>query len=165
MNEKKTVGQSIASLVLGILSFLIFGILTAIPAVICGHIAKSKINSDPENLKGEGQALAGLIMGYISIGISLLMIPMLVAIAVPSFVKARDLSMEKACQNNQRIIESAKDQFAMQENMIDGNTVTEADVVPFIRCEFSEIQCLKEGVYTINPIGVPPECSVHRFPE
>jgi hypothetical protein len=84
MQEQKTVGQSIASLVLGILSLLMFGLITGIPAVICGHIAKSKIKADPENLKGDGQALAGLILGYISIGVSILMaIAIMAAVAIP----------------------------------------------------------------------------------
>lgn len=84
MPEKRTVGQATASLVLGILSLLMGGILTAIPAVICGHIAKSKIKKDPENLEGEGQALAGLIMGYITIGLSAVVtLAILAAVAIP----------------------------------------------------------------------------------
>ena len=165
MQEKKTVGQSIASLVLGILSFIMFGLFAAIPAVICGHIAKSKIKADPENLKGDGQALAGLIMGYITIGITILMIPMLAAIGIPSFVKARDISMEKSCQNNLRIIQSAKEQCAMVKNLTDGAAITEESIGVYIKGDFSVIQCLKQGVITINPIGVNPDCSVHDFPE
>lgn len=83
MEEKKNVGQATASLVLGILSLIPFGVLTAIPAVICGHVAKSKIKKNPESLRGEGKALAGLIMGYIAIGLSVFIIPILAAIAIP----------------------------------------------------------------------------------
>jgi len=84
MQQKQTAGEATASLVLGILSLIMFGILTAIPAVICGHIAKSKIKKDPDNLMGEGQALAGLIMGYITIGLSILVtIAILAAVAIP----------------------------------------------------------------------------------
>lgn len=165
MQEKKTVGQSIASLVLGILSFLMLGLLAAIPAVICGHLAKSKIKADPENLKGDGQALAGLIMGYITIGITILMIPMLAAIGIPSFQKARSASIEKACQNNQRIIEAAKEQYALEQNLTDGVTVTEDSIGVYIKGGFSAVQCMEQGVYTINPIGIHPECSLHSFPE
>jgi competence protein ComGC len=165
MQEQKTVGQAIASLVLGILSFLMFGLLTAIPAVICGHLAKSKIKSDPETLKGDGQALAGLIMGYIVIGFTVLMIPMLAAIGIPSFQKARSASIEKTCENNQRIIESAKEQYALEQNLTDGVTVSEGSIGVYIQGDFSAIQCMEQGVYTINPIGVHPECSVHGFPE
>lgn len=85
MDEKKTVGQATASMVLGILSFILLGLLTAIPAVICGHIAKKKIKHNPDQLKGEGSALAGLIMGYIAIGLNVLVIgiAILAALTIP----------------------------------------------------------------------------------
>ena len=84
METKKTVGQATASLVLGILSMVMFSILAGIPAVVCGHIAKSKISKNPETLKGDGIALAGLIMGYLSIAVSVLIIPaILAAVAIP----------------------------------------------------------------------------------
>lgn len=165
MQQKKTVGQSIASLVLGLLAFLLLGLLAAIPAVICGHLAKSKIKADPENLTGGGQALAGLIMGYITIGITVLMIPLLVAIGIPSFQKARSASIEKSCQNNQRIIESAKEQYALDQALPDGVPVTEESIAVYISGGFPAVQCMEQGVYTINPIGIHPECSVHRIPE
>ena len=165
MQEKKTVGQAIASLVCGILAFIMFGLLTAIPAVICGHIAKSKIKADPENLKGDGQALAGIIMGYVTIGISVLMIPLMAAIAIPSFVKARDLSMEKSCVNNCRIIESAKEQYALEQGLDDGAEAVSENISSYISGGFSGIQCPELGVYTINPIGIKVDCSVHNTTE
>jgi len=166
MQEKKTAGQAVASLVLGILSLLICGILTAIPAVICGHIAKSKIKADPENLQGDGQALAGLIMGYITIGGSILVVALMAtAIAIPAFVQARDMSMGKSCQCNQRMIESAKEQVSMEQNLTAGVTITEENIGEYIKGGFSAVQCPEQGVYTINPIGTHTECSVHNFPE
>lgn len=52
------------SLVLGLMALLCFGMLAGIPAVVCGHLALSKINRDPA-LKGSGAATAGLICGYL----------------------------------------------------------------------------------------------------
>ena len=161
MEQKKTAGQAIASLVLGILSLILFGLLTAIPAVICGHIAKSKIKHDPENLQGDGQALAGLIMGYLTIGISLLMIPLMVAIAIPSFVKARDMSQEQVCLNYIRTIEMGKAQYAMEESVENGVMISGASLTPYLQCEFTDFQCPQDGVYSVNPIGEAVECSVH----
>jgi Domain of unknown function (DUF4190) len=73
MNEgpaKTTLGLAITSLVLGVLSPLCCSVVTGIPAVICGHIARSKIKKDP-TLQGEGLAIAGLVLGYISIALTL----------------------------------------------------------------------------------------------
>jgi len=60
---------AIWSLVLGIVGLVGFccgGPLLGIGAVVCGHLALSKINANP-NLQGRGLALAGLIIGYFAI--------------------------------------------------------------------------------------------------
>lgn len=51
------------SLILGILGIFTF-FLTSIPAIICGHIAKSDIKASKGVLRGNGRATAGLILGY-----------------------------------------------------------------------------------------------------
>jgi hypothetical protein len=48
------------------MGFCCGGPLLGIGAVVCGHLALSKINANP-NLQGRGLALAGLIMGYFAI--------------------------------------------------------------------------------------------------
>lgn len=77
---QKTDGLAITSLVLGILSMVCcgMGILTGIPAVICGHIAMGRMKKDP-NLQGKGLAIAGLIMGYLGIVASVIYLIYIVA--------------------------------------------------------------------------------------
>jgi Domain of unknown function (DUF4190)/Domain of unknown function (DUF1707) len=60
---------AIAALVCGCAQ-VFFWILTGIPAVILGHIARRQIRETGEN--GDGMALAGLILGYVGIGLSVL---------------------------------------------------------------------------------------------
>lgn len=55
-----------ASLVCGILSWVCLGPLAGIPAIICGHIARGRIERSAGALGGAGLALAGLILGYLS---------------------------------------------------------------------------------------------------
>ncbi|HPJ56374.1 MAG TPA: DUF4190 domain-containing protein [Kiritimatiellia bacterium] len=86
--QKQRVGIAIASLVLGILGLILIGPLGSIPAVICGHIAISRIKKNPEMLTGDGLALAGLIMGYVQIGLMLIVLPLLAAILLPAVNKA-----------------------------------------------------------------------------
>ena len=64
--EKRT-GIAITALVLSIIGIFSYGILS-IPGVILGHIAKSKINQQPDIYGGTGMATASLILGYIVIG-------------------------------------------------------------------------------------------------
>ncbi len=61
----RTSGLAIASMVLGILWIFYIG---SILAVIFGHIAISQTGKDP-TLRGRGMAIAGLVLGYIGIGI------------------------------------------------------------------------------------------------
>lgn len=78
---KQTHGLAIASLVLGIASWVGCWLLFSIPAVICGHLAKNRIQSDPYQT-GEGLATAGLILGYINIGLSVLLIGLYVILVI-----------------------------------------------------------------------------------
>ena len=63
---------AVASLVLGIVSLLIvgLGLLTGVPAAICGHAALRAIKAEPTEYGGNGMAIAGLITGYIGLLIS-----------------------------------------------------------------------------------------------
>jgi hypothetical protein len=77
---KKTSKLAVTSLVLGIFGMLC---LTAVGAIITGHVARDKIGKD-RSLTGDGMALAGLIMGYIWIAatpfISIVAISVLIAL-------------------------------------------------------------------------------------
>lgn len=58
-----TNGLAVASLVFGILGFIT--LITSIPAVIMGHIARRQIRAADGAQRGDGLALAGLITGYL----------------------------------------------------------------------------------------------------
>jgi hypothetical protein len=60
---RPTNGLAIAALVCGIAAFAVG--ITCIPAIICGHMARGQIRRTGE--QGDGLAVAGLILGYISI--------------------------------------------------------------------------------------------------
>jgi hypothetical protein len=60
----KTNGMAIAAAILGVAEFPTAG-LTAIPALVCGHIARAQIRRTGE--RGTGAAAVGLIMGYIGV--------------------------------------------------------------------------------------------------
>jgi hypothetical protein len=61
------------------------GPLSGIPAIILGHVARSRINRSGE--QGAGLALAGLILGYV--GLVLTVILIIVVVAVASSVSTR----------------------------------------------------------------------------
>ncbi|HEY5910169.1 MAG TPA: DUF4190 domain-containing protein, partial [Verrucomicrobiae bacterium] len=146
----KNCGLAIWSLVLGILSLTCFWLLTAIPAVICGHVAWSRIKRSAGALEGNGLALGGLITGYISIALSILVLPLLLAIAVPNFVRARDAAMKNACINNLRQIEGAKEQWSLEHKKQTGEAINEAEVSQLLR---QTLACPGGGTYTYGAVG------------
>ena len=67
----KTNSLAITSLICGIAQFM-FGPLATIPAVVCGHVARNQIRRTGE--QGAGMALAGLILGWIGVGFTVLVV-------------------------------------------------------------------------------------------
>ena len=58
---------AVAALVLGILALWPLGILSAIPAVICGHMALRQIKGSNGTVSGSGYARFGLVVGYLEL--------------------------------------------------------------------------------------------------
>lgn len=73
---------AVTSLILGIASFLVCPIVLAVPAIIVGNTAKSRIAQSGGTLIGDGLATAGIVCGWINVvlsGVLLLIILMTVA--------------------------------------------------------------------------------------
>ncbi|MEC7445575.1 MAG: DUF4190 domain-containing protein [Planctomycetota bacterium] len=62
-------GMAVAALVCGLLSLLGCGCATGIPAVICGYVGMKQ--ADRGEAGGKGLAVAGLIMGILSLVITI----------------------------------------------------------------------------------------------
>jgi hypothetical protein len=75
----KTNGLAIASLACGLAQFA-FGPLATIPAIVCGHMARSQIKRTGE--QGAGLALAGLILGWAAVILGILFIVLGLAISI-----------------------------------------------------------------------------------
>ncbi len=99
--QQQTDGGAIASLILGITSIVLcLNIFTGIPAIITGHISYSKIKKSMGRLKGEGMALTGLILGYLSLPTVLVF----AAILIPNLLRARMSANESAALSTVRTI-------------------------------------------------------------
>lgn len=84
--------KAVLSLVLGLLSFVL-SVFSGIPALILGHMSRASIRKSGGRLKGEGMALGGLIMGYISVFLVPVLL-MIVGVAIPSYFRASIVSNE-----------------------------------------------------------------------
>ena len=96
----------------------------------------------------------------VEIMIVVLIIGILLAIAVPNFIKARETSRTKTCIANLRQIESAKEQWAMEIKKGATDTPGWADLVGANAYLKSQPSCPSSGTYTIGDISTSPVCSV-----
>ncbi|MDY0021074.1 DUF4190 domain-containing protein [Arenimonas caeni] len=70
--SRPTSGLAVASLVGGILGWTLLPLLGSLVAVITGHMARAEIRRAQGQMEGDGMALAGLILGWIAIGLMVL---------------------------------------------------------------------------------------------
>ncbi|PKQ28718.1 MAG: hypothetical protein CVT63_01325 [Candidatus Anoxymicrobium japonicum] len=70
----QTDGMAVASLVLGIAGFFCCPLISGILAVIFGYMARRNIKESGGALGGDSMATAGIILGYVQLGLTLLFI-------------------------------------------------------------------------------------------
>jgi len=157
--QSKTSGLAIASLVLGILAVVLtlicIGPLFAIPAIICGHLACSRIKRSGGALGGKGLAIAGFVTGYASLALLVLMLPL----AIPNFVKARNVAQANGCIYNLRQIDSAKQQWVSASGKAADAIPTAQDLAPLMKKGVMP-GCPAGGTYTIGNVRTQPTCSI-----
>jgi ABC-type antimicrobial peptide transport system permease subunit len=67
---RRTSSMAIVSLVAGLLGWTFAPWLGSIIAIITGHMARTEIRRDPAGLEGDGLAVAGLVLGWAMILLS-----------------------------------------------------------------------------------------------
>lgn len=95
----------------------------------------------------------------VEIMIVVLIIGLLAAIAVPAFGRSRTRAWRSTCISNLRQIDSAKEQWAIENNQSDGATPNQAALQPYIRGT-NVWTCPAGGTISINAIGTNPTCTV-----
>ena len=94
----------------------------------------------------------------IEIMIVVLIIGILLAIAVPNFIRAREQSRAKACSANLEQIDSAKEQYAMDARVNEGAAVADANLFGGTLYIKVKPLCPSSGVYTLGNVSVDPTC-------
>jgi hypothetical protein len=146
-------GLALASLILGCLSFVTAG-LTALLGLILGVVGYRQISRSQGQLGGSGLATAGIAVSSVGIGFFLL----IMAIAIPNFIRARDVSIARRCQRNIRQIDIAKQQWAMEKGVRDLEVTPSWEDIS--RYMTAQPVCPKHGSYAIMSMGELPTCSV-----
>jgi len=105
-------GKAIASLVCGLLFFVPFAFVAA---VIFGHLGLSEIRKSAGRLKGDGFAIAGLVLGYMWV-VSTPIILIIAAIAIPNLLRARMAANESSAVASVRTINTAEVSYFTSHN-------------------------------------------------
>jgi len=88
---------------------------------------------------------------------------LLAAIAIPNFVKAREVAQRNACVSNLRQIDMAKEMWATDHKSAEGDmSATEANLTAGGKYLQARPVCPAGGTYSYNPIGIRTTCSVPR---
>lgn len=95
----------------------------------------------------------------VEIMIVVAIIGLLAAIAIPSFVKARETSQQNACINNLRQIDAGKEQAALAYKLSQNDTLAADSVNEYLKGE-STPTCPAGGSYTYGAIGTNPTCNI-----
>jgi len=133
---------------------LCLGLVPGLPAIILGYIARSRARRAPEQYGGAGFAKTGIVTGWVSIFLTLLMM-----IAVPCYIQAHRRPSEKGCVNHLRQIDAAKEEWARVNRKKPGDPVVDEEVNAYLKGS-QRLPCPASGVYTYNAVGVKPTCSL-----
>jgi prepilin-type N-terminal cleavage/methylation domain-containing protein len=111
------------------------------------------------NTKRSGFTLVEIMIVVLIIGI-------LMAIAVPNFIRARESSRRNSCIANLKQIDSAKEQWAMDNKAASGATVNMSDIAgTYMKGAATGPLCPSGGTYTVAVVGTNPSCSRSAAPE
>ena len=104
----------------------------------------------------------------VEIMIVVAIIGLLAAIAIPNFVKARTTSQQNACINNLRLVDSSKQQWALEQKKQTTDTPQGTDLQPYLgrgsngnlpACPVDPQNSFTTS-YTPNNVGTPPQCQI-----
>lgn len=94
----------------------------------------------------------------IEIMVVVAIVGLLAGIAIPGFVRARTTSEKNSCLNNLRDIDGAKQQWALENNKVNGDSPANTDLTPYMKGNLMP-DCPSGGTYTLGNVGVVPTCS------
>jgi prepilin-type N-terminal cleavage/methylation domain-containing protein len=96
----------------------------------------------------------------VEIMIVVLIIGILLAIAIPNFVKARETSRAKSCLSNLRTIAYAKEQWAIEQKKATTDTPVDAALYGSTAYIRQTPSCPGGGTYGINDLANYPTCTI-----
>ena len=97
----------------------------------------------------------------VEIMIVVAIIGLLAAVGIPNFVKARETAQTDTCINNLRVIDEAKQQWALEKGKQSTDSPVEADITPYLGRSGTAMPSCPIGStpYNILAMNVVPTCN------
>ncbi len=119
-----------------------------------------------------GLKIALIIVAAVVLVVIVPCVGIMVAVAIPSFLRAREISRRNACQENLSRVDGAKQQWALDNNKTSpSDAPTWAELVANGKYLHSSPVCPSGGTYQLNDMSETPSCSLsaeppfpHEFP-
>ena len=116
------------------------------------RLANALTESRPESHRKYGLTLIEII-------IVLIIISVIGVLTIPNIAKMREKTEKKACLGNLWILKMAKDQWALDENKITGDSVSWSDIIPAYLDQTPVCPSTNTSSYYLNLIGQNPTCT------
>ena len=129
---QQTAGKATATLILGIASFVFCPVVAAVAALIVGAKANREIRESQGRLGGEGLVTAGRILAIIHLALSVVTVPIMAAIAIPTFLGAQERAQDRAVQSDIRNALTAEKVFYVDHEAWTADPVELATIEPTI---------------------------------
>jgi prepilin-type N-terminal cleavage/methylation domain-containing protein len=95
--------------------------------------------------------------------IVVLIIAILLAVAVPNFLKSREMSRATTCQANLRSMDTAKEHWAMENMKSSTETPTSSELITeYMRARYEDQLplCPSGGAYDLGDMTTRPSCTI-----